>query len=295
MKTDIEEELDKIGVKYFRSRNRPYEIQMHCFSGSHEDKDPSMNYNIIKEVFNCFSCGHRGSKRDMFAALGISVPENLLTKQGFKIEMLKHKLESKSMTKPVELPPMRVNWLTDFRGISANTMKEFEAFSTDHAGMEDYVWIPLYQMGKLIGVDGRHRLLGAELKKPKYIRLPRGLDLSELLFPIDKIEDKEKIILVEGMYDMLKLWDLGIKNAVTLLGANAFSYKKARVLSNYGVKHVTILMDGDAAGRKAAPIISNLLSKNFIDSSIVDLEDNIDPGVFTKEHLETYLSNFILD
>lgn len=294
MNTELTEELTKLGIPFKQVRNNPYELEMRCFSGLHEDNNPSLHYNVVKEVFNCFSCGYRGNKKNLYTALGISLQENLLTKQGFKIEKLKNKLNSITMDTDIELPVIRFPLPTPFKGISIETLQEFEAFTTETANMEDYVWIPIYQNEKLVSVNGRYKMANAE-GVPKYINLPRNLDMSEILFPMDKIKDPTSIILVEGMYDMLRLWDLNVKNAICLMGVTSFTYKKAKMLANYGCQHVTILLDGDDAGRKAGPIIKDLLARNFIDSEIVSLEDGLDPGAFTKEHLSTYLSKFVLD
>ena len=54
----------------------------------------------------------------------------------------------------------------EFKNIDARTMKEFQAFTTDQMGLQDYVCFPVYQFGKLKFIEGR--LSKSIAGKPKY-------------------------------------------------------------------------------------------------------------------------------
>ena len=69
------------------------------------------------------------------------------------------------------------------------TLKFFDAFYTSEYGFEDYICIPITQFGKLRFIEGRNRFNN---DKPKYYRQPTNAQISDVLFPIDKVKNKKK-------------------------------------------------------------------------------------------------------
>jgi DNA primase len=106
---------------------------------------------------------------------------------------------------------------------------------------------------------------------------------------LDKIKDFSHIVLVEGLFDVLKLHDLGYKNSLCIFGTQNFGTDKAKLLDEYGCRKVTILMDGDAAGKSAATKIQKLLDARNIETVVITLSDGLDPGSFNAETAEHYL------
>ena len=51
---ELIELLDKRGIEY-KKTNNPSEILISCTSGEHEDKSPSLSYNLDKNLFHCWS------------------------------------------------------------------------------------------------------------------------------------------------------------------------------------------------------------------------------------------------
>ena len=75
-------------------------------------------------------------------------------------------------------------------------MKEFQAFTTQHLGLKDYICIPVYQFGKLKFIEGR---LAKDISgKPKYYRRPQAASVADCLFPLDK-DLAEKFTLSEKL------------------------------------------------------------------------------------------------
>ena len=87
--------------------------------------------------------------------------------------------------------------------------------------------------------------------KPKYYRRPQGASVSDVVFPLDKVKNTNYVILVEGIFDMLNMWQLGYHNTLCIFGASNFSRKKLEILDRIGVTRVDILMDPDAPGQMA--------------------------------------------
>lgn len=293
---EIETILIERGIEYKINANNPSEINMKCFSGEHVDSNPSLSYNIEKGVFNCFACGFKGDTTKLMKELGIIFTIEPLSKQGFKIKRLAEKLEALRGDKPIFLPEPRFPVKHSFKNISTATLDKFNAFMTTYDNMDDYICIPVYQGGKLRFIEGRHTLLNAKnLNMPKYMRRPAGADVSSVLFPMDAVTDFRQVILVEGIFDALNMHDMGYTNTLCIFGTNNFNLGKAKLLDEYGCRHVIIMMDGDAAGRQAAGKIQKLFQQRSIHTSIVNMEDGKDPGSINEMEAEAYLSEFLID
>jgi DNA primase len=285
----LEEVLTEKGIYFITNPNKPSEISVRCFSGMHEDKNPSLSFNLEKGVFNCFSCGFKGNTQQFFSGLGVTETPQVNSKIGVRLNKLRNKLDAIRNNSEVRLPEPNIKVTHSFKGISANTLKNFEAFFTDSSGFSEYVCIPIYQHKKLRFVEGRYKVLNSTSEMPKYLRKPNGVSVSDILFPLDKITNFSHIILVEGLFDVLKLHDLGYTNSLCIFGTQNFNTEKAKLLDEYGCRKVTILMDGDASGKSAATKIQKLFDARNIETNTITLSDGLDPGSFNAETAEYYL------
>jgi len=277
---ELEELLDKRGVEY-RKTNNPNEILVSCTSGEHQDKSPSLSINLEKGLFNCWSCGFRGGMTKFLQSIGEAPSVNIESKQPYKLMKLKAKLRDKLEISYVKLPEDRRVYKDTFRGITGETLQQFGAFTTDSMNLEDYICIPVYQYGKLKFIEGR---LNKDLdNQPKYFRRPDKASVKDVLFPLDKIKNINYVILVEGIYDAINMWQLGYHNTLCTFGSTNFNKTKLDMLDNRGVTRVDILMDSDASGKRAAEKIAKLLDTRNIYARIVPLPPGIDPGELTPE------------
>ena len=278
--------LDQHGLKYEKTNN-PTEVVLQCTSGNHADNRPSMMYNLDKDIFHCWSCGFKGTKRKFLQSIGINTDIPFDNKQPFKIQKLKDKLNEiiyeDNMVIPEDARPVNGT----FKNIGSDTLKNFNAFFTEKLGLEDYVCFPVSQFGKIRFIEGRNRFTKSE--KPKYYRRPAKARSADMLYPLDKIKDKSHLILVEGIFDMLNMWDKGYENTVCVFGATNFSQPKLEILDRIGTTFVEILFDGDEAGKNGARKIADLLEKRFIQSKIISLPPGKDPGDLTHPELNMIL------
>lgn len=278
--------LDDKGISYQKTNN-PSEILLKCISGNHVDNNPSMMYNVERDIFNCWSCGFRGAKKKFLQSIGINTDIPFDSKQPFKIQKLRDRLNEIMFENNIELPEDYRPVNGTFRNISSDTLKEFQAFFTNKLSLEDYICFPVYQFGKIRFIEGRNRFSKSE--KSKYYRRPAKARSADILFPLDKIKDKSSLILVEGLFDMLNMWDKGYTNVVCVFGTSNFGQPKLDVLDKIGTTFVEILFDGDDAGRNGAKRISEILDKKFIQSKIIQLPSGKDPGDLTQDELNMIL------
>jgi len=283
---DLVDLLNRRGIEY-RKTNNPAEILISCTSGEHVDKSPSLSYNLEKNMFHCWSCGFSGGVTKFMQSIGETVIIDVDSKQPYKIKKLKDKIRKVIEMDEIQLPEERHIYGGEFKGISGSVMKEFQAFTTQHLGLKDYICIPVYQFGKLKFLEGRYA--GMVSGKPKYYRRPQGAPVSDILFPLDKIKSTNYVILVEGIFDMLNMWQLGYKNTLCIFGASNFNRKKLEVLDRIGVTRVDILMDPDAPGQMAATKIAELLNTRDIYSRNIKLPVGVDPGELTQRQAEAFL------
>jgi DNA primase len=272
---ELTELLTHRGIE-FRKTNNPSEILISCSSGEHVDKSPSLSYNLEKNMFHCWSCGFSGGINKFMKSIGETVILDVDSKQPYKIKKLKDKIRSVIEIDDIKLPEGRKMYSDEFRNIDARTMKEFQAFTTDQMGLQDYLCFPVYQFGKLKFIEGR--LTKAITKQSKYNRKPHKAKVNDILFPLDKIKNTNYVILVEGIFDMLNMWQLGYKNTLCIFGATNFGRKKAEILDRIGVTRVDIMMDPDAPGQMAANKIAAELDSRNIISRNIKLPYGTDPG-----------------
>jgi DNA primase len=83
------------------------------------------------------------------------------------------------------------------------------------------------------------------------------------------------------VFDMLNLYDKGIKNAVCCFGTNTLQNTAKQKLLPFkaqGVTNIYILFDGDEAGEKAARQLKPVLEEDNFIVEIMKLPDGVDPG-----------------
>tara|TARA_A100001011_G_scaffold28035_1_gene27298 strand:+ start:724 stop:1581 length:858 start_codon:yes stop_codon:yes gene_type:complete len=283
---DLRELLDKRGIEY-KNTNNPSEILISCTSGLHEDKSPSLSYSLEKDVFHCWSCGFGGGVSKFLESIGEITRVPVESKQPFKIEKLKNKIKAVLEFDEVKLPKTRQVYIGEFKNIKASVFKEFQAFTTEELQLHNYLCVPIYQFGKLKFIEGRY--MGSVTSQPKYFRRPHKGKVSNILFPLDKVKNTNYVILVEGLFDMLNMWQLGYKNTLAIFGASNFGRAKLDLVDKIGVNRVDIMMDPDAPGQMAAEKIQSLLDSKNIYSRIIKLPLGRDPGDITKDVAEAAL------
>lgn len=141
------------------------------------------------------------------------------------------------------------------RGLSAETIKEFGLGACAHGTLRGWIAIPIHSAdGKLVAYAGRWP--GEPPPgEPKY-RLPRGFRKSLELFNqhrAAKESSAEPLVVVEGFFGCLRVWQAGHRRVVSLMGSMLSRTQENRIVDLTGVGgHVVLLFDADAAGKKGA-------------------------------------------
>jgi DNA primase len=121
---------------------------------------------------------------------------------------------------------------------------------------------------------------------PKYINSPespiyvKGSTLFGLWQAKHAIRHAERALIVEGNFDVVSLHARGVENVVAPLGT-AFTLDQANLLRRYATQ-VTLVFDGDSAGRKAVRASEELCDEAVVDAEVVVLPEGSDPDDFVR-------------
>jgi DNA primase len=145
--------------------------------------------------------------------------------------------------------------------------------------------------GRVVGFSGRvlpdPETGTVDKQSPKYINSPespiyqKGHTLFGLYQARQAIRQEEEAILVEGNFDVVSLHARGVSHVVAPLGT-AFTPAQARLLRRYAPV-VTLLFDGDAAGKKATREARETCRDGALVAKVAVLPNAKDPDDFVRE------------
>jgi DNA primase len=120
-------------------------------------------------------------------------------------------------------------------------------------------------------------------EEPKY-RFPAGFRKSQVLFNLDRAMQTagNHVIVVEGFFDALKVHQAGQPVVVALMGAS-FSQRQSELLLRHFAS-VTLMLDGDETGRRAAEVIAQLL-KPRVPVRKVELPNSVQPDQLSSAEI----------
>jgi len=250
-----------------------------CLSPEHDDVHPSMRIDKVTGVFNCLSCGYKGSLYTKYQVA-----------RDIQLEMLskvKEKLQSIVIsTNGLSIPPGSIPYnRAEFRGVPKETLQGYGAFTNDQVYPDRIVFPIKDAVGRIIAFNGR--ALYSELP-PKYKVFPAEAKIP--LFPSIITPRENSIILVEGLFDYINLKYHGGNNVVCAFGTQKLSENNIKnKLAPYrlqGVQKIHIMFDGDKAGRSAAKRLQYLIEEHtdFV-INIVYLNEGDDPGCLSADQI----------
>ena len=176
------------------------------------------------------------------------------------------------------------------RGIKEETAEHFGiGFFYGKGSMAERLVIPTHnEEGELIGYAGR--AVDDEVE-PKY-KFPAGFRKSLVLFNYHRAKgsvNRGVVIVVEGFFDCMKIYQAGFPNVVALMGSSLSPEQEALLLTCFG--KVVLMFDGDEAGKSAtSEITSQFAQKCFV--RVVDVPDGKQPDQLSSDEIREIL-NFL--
>ena len=139
-------------------------------------------------------------------------------------------------------------------------------------------------LGRHVGFGGR--VIGEG--EPKYLNSPETPVFSKgkLLYGLNAAKlgarREDRMLVVEGYFDVVRLMTAGVDEVVAPLGT-ALTEAQAALVTRYA-KSVYLLYDGDAPGQKAAFRSGDELLRQGAAVFIVTLPDGEDPDTYVAKH-----------
>ena len=300
---NFEQVLDHYNIDWLRKKGD--ELRGRCPIHKGEGTD-TFHANTVKGAFQCFSCKARGNVLDFVAKMEncsvrdaalklaewFSVSQSAASGGEGSKETSPPQAPAESKTPVVELVNKPLTF--ELKGVDPNhsylagrgISKEIvEAFGVGYfsgkGSMAGRIVIPIHdERGQLVAYAGR----SIDNSEPKY-KLPTGFHKSLVLYNLHRVTSQE-VILVEGFFDCMKVWQSLNPFVVALMGSSLSAQQEQMLVRQF--KKVTLLLDGDDAGRGAAEEISRrLVRRVFV--RIVDVPDGKQPDSMITEELQTLL------
>ena len=269
--------IDILNDRQIKVKEAGRDYQILCINPEHDDGNPSMRVDKVTGVYHCFSCGYKGN---IFSKFGAE-PNHIDMKVARLQEHIRTMLNDTNLVLPADAVP----FCRDYRGISAHTYMEVDAFtSNERDSYKDRVMFPVYDIrGNIKVFIGRS--LHSDVES-KYLFYPKHV--TPPLFPAHPEIWKNSLIIVEGIFDALNLMDKGCYNVISAFGTHTLLKTYEEKLSHYkilGVNKFYIMFDGDDAGLVAGRKLDKILNANGFNAEIIELPKDLDPGDLTDKNI----------
>jgi DNA primase len=270
------------------------------------ERDDSFRANLGKNVFQCFACQARGNILDFVAAMErCSLRQAALLLQGwFAVPepapsavwrarrataaegrgQLARKKEGQNRALAFVLKGVdgEHRYLAE-RGIDPATAAVFGVGFYGGPGlMSGRIVIPIHNVrGDIVAYAGR----AIDQQLPKY-KLPAGFHKGCEVFNFHRAAAtaSRSVIVVEGYFDCMRLWQAGLPYGVAVMGSSLSIQQEKILLDRFD--RVVLLLDGDEAGRKGSLAITAQLSARCLVKNIALPEgtqpDQLSPAVIHR-------------
>lgn len=174
------------------------------------------------------------------------------------------------------------------RGVTPEQAERYELGYCKGGIMKGRIAIPIHNpSGQLVGYVGRWASEDIPEKEERY-RFPKGFHKSLELYNIHRAAQnnhQRHLTLVEGYWSAIRWHDAGIP--VAALMGTSLSDEQAQLVRDAGFKYVTLLLDGDDAGRLASAANASILAK-YIYVRIVELPEGEKPDSVPDDFLDGF-------
>ena len=167
-------------------------------------------------------------------------------------------------------------------------MKYFDVGDCNENGpMKDRAIIPIHNDNgeSVVGIIGR--ATKKHYRTPKFLFYPTGFNKRHYFYnyhrALKRAKETSCIFITEGQGDVWKLYESGVKNAVSVFG-KTISDEQVNKLLQTPITKIVVLMDSDQAGREARLEIYRKLNRIY--KLIFPKVSGKDIGDMTKKQVQ---------
>jgi DNA primase len=265
----------------------------------HQDKNSHFSISSAG-LWKCWVCGMKGNLKKLVELMGGGEMDwkETLRMMGFQLEEDKYTVSSNGGCKIRELP-------SDFRPYAfqeeapAYVRGRLQWPTIEHYGLgrcsfipnKDRVIIPIRFKDKVVGYHGR--ALRPDMQ-PRYYN-PGEFKIKDHVFNYDECEKGGEVIVVEGAFNAMSMWEKGFKRTMAFFGKD-FTSKQIERLFSLSPSSVVICFDRDPSkikdgievgrvGQRAAKALGSAMSQ-VVPTYIMPLPMDKDPNDLPKDMLE---------
>jgi DNA primase len=267
-------------TKFKRIKNNRLVVQ--CpFGNKHSDgvdSHPSCLVSLVDGFYYCFACKSMGKIQDL-----LNIKEDELMRVSLDsvfIEALML-LEGKDLNEDVlcEFDFDNIHYALS-RGIREDICKLFEV-GFDKVNNR-VIFVVRDQNGRLVGIQGRDVTNSDRAKYYDYVAFEQ-CKIRDYLYRLDLCKILDSVILVEGVFDVMNLYQHGYRNVLGVFGSKVTS-KQIELLKQLNVSKVYIFFDNDKAGDDGYLAFSKVWR-----GKVERIKADKDPSDLSREELENVL------
>ena len=249
--------------------NISYDLQVKISCPFHAENIESLNFDLKNNIYFCFGCGAKGDivkfveeieninrLQAMLKVKRISEGSEEVKKEieDMVRERTKNRKELRAKAKAFyknlssSADNNSIHYLKE-RGLTLKTIKKFNVKYSTHS--QYTVMIPLFDAQQFKGYIQRRIDEG----QPKYL-YNKGFQKTKTL--VGKVKNDYPLLIVEGIFDIMKAWQFGYKNVVCILGWKVSPYQLKRI------KEANIIisaLDNDRAGKEGNKFLKDQLKE----------------------------------
>lgn len=173
------------------------------------------------------------------------------------------------------------------RGIEPDIAEKYGVGFCNAGIMKGRIAIPIHNLdGQVLAYAGRYASEDIPDGTDRY-RFPKRFLKSLELFNLHRAVELRKryLVIVEGYWSAIRLNEAGIP-AGALMGTS-LSPAQAELVRQAGFRHAILLLDGDEAGRAAAPEAAFVLSQHVYVRTM-ELPDGVKPDTVSEDFLNQF-------
>lgn len=205
-------------------------------------------------------------------------------------------LENRSISKDV-IREFKIGLSLDKHALTdVLTKKDYSALEIEKYGLGNgfndlyinRIMFPLFDTNnRVVGFSGRI-YLDSDKGLNKYVNTKETpiFKKGELLYNYYNAKEhcrlSKNVILVEGFMDVIRLYTIGIKNVVALMGT-ALTKNQINLLKRLSTD-IYVCLDGDSAGQKASFSVGEDLEQAGCNVKVITLSDGYDPDEYVLKY-----------